>query len=244
MLMYGSTMFFVQVVEGAVRDRTLWTTQGVDPGARTVAAGMSTAGTLTEWVRALAGGASWDELIAEAAAVEPGACGLLLLPYFAGERTPIYDPYARGVVAGLTLAHGRGELLRAAYEGIAYGVRQILATLARAAGPPRRIVAVGGGTRGDLWAQIVSDVSGVEQDVPAETLGAAYGDALLAAIGTGLVPPETDWVRRGRSVSPDPDVRDVYDELFDLYERLYPATADVVHRLAAVQGQPERKDPT
>src|SRR3954470_985020 len=115
--------------------------------------------------------------------LRPSAYRVSVLVSSSGERTPIYDPLARGVIAGLTLRHGRGHLLRATYEGIACGVRQIVAEFEAAAGQPARVVAVGGGTQGGLWTQIVSDISGLEQQVPAETIGAPYGDALLAAIG-------------------------------------------------------------
>jgi xylulokinase len=232
MLMYGSTMFLVRPVDAAVPHPLLWSTQGIEPGSRTLAAGMSTSGALTEWVRELVGRPDWDELLAEAASAPPGSRGLLLLPYFAGERTPIYDPLARGVLAGLTLGHGRGELLRATYEATAYGLRQTLQLLADAAGPAERVVAVGGGTQAQLWLQTVSDVTGIAQEIPEQTIGASYGDALLAAIGVGLAPAGTDWSRTARMVIPSASSRPLYDELFDLYGRLYSASADLVHRLA------------
>ncbi|MFC0007756.1 FGGY-family carbohydrate kinase [Micromonospora siamensis] len=238
MLMYGSTMFFVQVLSAPRTHPLLWTTAGVEPGSYTLAAGMSTSGLLTEWVQRLTGGVPYEQLLAEAEAVPPGADGLLLLPYFAGERTPIFDPAARGVIAGLSLRHGRGHLFRAVYEGIGYGIRQIVDLLDSAGGPAGRIVAVGGGARAGLWTQVVSDITGREQHLPAETIGASYGDALLAAIGTGLVPPDTDWSRVARTVTPDRSRAELYDRLFAGYGTLYPATRDVVHDLAAVQGQP------
>jgi xylulokinase len=234
MAMYGSTMFFVQVVAEARPSTVLWQTQGVEPGAPTLAAGMSTSGLLTQWVRELAGSPPWEELVAEAATVPPGSRGLVLLPYFTGERTPIFDPHARGVVAGLTLAHGRGELLRATYEAIGCGTRQILAEFAAAAVPAQRTVAVGGGTKSPLWLQIVSDVTGNAQQLPAETIGASYGNALLAAIAAGLVPPETDWTRIVETVTPREESRAVYDELFALYGELYAATREIVHRLGTM----------
>jgi xylulokinase len=235
MLMYGSTMFFVQVLASPIAQDGLWTTAGVDPGSFTVAAGMATSGSLTGWLQALTGGASFEQLVAEAAAAPPGSDGLVVLPYFAGERTPIYDPRARGLVAGLTLRHGRGHLFRAVYEGIAYGIRQILDHVDAAAGPAARIFAVGGGTQGGLWTQIVSDVTHREQFVPAQAIGASYGDALLAAIGTGLAPADADWSRVGARIEPDLAHRALYDELYAVYTDLYPATRGEVHRLAAVQ---------
>ena len=232
MLMYGSTMFFVQVLTAPTSVSGLWTTSGVEPSSHTLAAGMATSGTITTWLQDLTGGVPFETLVAEAAAVPAGSEGLVMLPYFSGERTPIYDPLARGVIAGLTLRHGRGHLLRAAYEGIACGVRQIIGALEEAAGQPERIVAVGGGTEGGLWTQIVSDVCGLEQQVPAQTIGASYGDALLAAIGVGLVPPATDWARPDRVVRPDPSTASTYAELFQTYTELYPATRAQIHRLA------------
>jgi xylulokinase len=228
MLMYGSTMFLVHVVEHASPHPLLWTTQGVEAGTRTQAAGTSTGGSLTEWIRQLVGRPDWPTLLAEAGAAPPGARGLLLLPYFAGERTPIYDPLARGVAAGLTLRHGRGDILRAAYEGIAAGIRQILDLGADA---PDHLVAVGGGTHSTLWLQVMSDMTGVAQHVPEQTLGAAYGDALLAAIGVGLVPPETDWTRLARVVEPNDELRSVYDDVYPRYPALYAATSEIVHQL-------------
>lgn len=235
MLMYGSTMFFVQVLAGLHSHPKLWTTAGVEAGTYTLAAGMSTSGSLTGWLQELTGGVPFDQLVREAAATPPGADGLVLLPYWAGERTPIFDPQARGVIAGLSLQHGRGHLFRAAYEGIAFGIRQILELLDGAGGPTVRISAVGGGTQGGLWTQIVSDVTGREQVVPAQTIGASYGDALLAGIGTGLLPPATDWARAGQVLTPDPTRRELYDELYATYTALYPATLELVHGLAALQ---------
>jgi xylulokinase len=235
MLMYGSTMFFVQAVGAPAAHPGLWATAGVERGTYTLAAGMATSGSLTMWLQELVGGVPFEELVAEAAKTPAGADGLLVLPYFAGERTPIFDPHARGVVAGLTLRHRRGHLFRAVYEGIAYGIRQILEVFEEAAGPAARVVAVGGGTQGGLWTQIVTDVTGRDQLLPAQTIGASYGDALLAAIGIGLVAPETDWSHVASRLAPDPSVRHLYDELYDAYCRLYPATREQLHRLAAIQ---------
>lgn len=237
MLMYGSTMFMTQVAPAAVPDRELWYTEGSEPGMRTFAAGMSTSGTLTEWVRELVGGPAWEELIQEAAKVPPGARGLLALPYFAGERSPIYDPEARGVIAGLTLSHGRGELLRATYEGIAYGVRQVCAELRRVSGRPVRVTSVGGGTQARLWTQIVSDVTGITQSIPDEAVGASYGDALLAAIGTGAVSQDTDWTRVQRTIEPAAEHQALYEEMLGLYADLYRSTAPIVHQLTAIQSR-------
>lgn len=227
MVMYGTTMFLVQVVAAPRPHPALWTTSGVHPGTWSLAAGMATSGAVTDWLRRLVG-ADFATLVAEAADVPAGSRGLLLLPYFAGERTPIFDPSARGIIAGLTLGHGRAELYRAALEGIAYGVRHNLEVMREAGGPARRLVAVGGGTQGGLWTRIVSDVTGQAQVVPAETVGAALGDAMLAAGAAGV--DVSGWNPDDHVVHPFGD--NPYDEFYDRYRELYPATADVAHFLA------------
>lgn len=235
MLMYGSTMFFVQELTELTRHPQLWNTMGIAPGSKCLAAGMSTSGSLTGWLQGIVGDVPFETLIEEAAAVPAGADGLLVLPYFAGERTPIFDHHARGVIAGLTLNHQRGNLFRAVYEGIAFGIRQILELLDTRSNPVKRLVAVGGGTQGGLWTQVVSDVTGRAQEVPEQTIGASYGDALMAAIGCGLVPPSTNWARTADVVQPNPDVRALYDEMYELYTSLYPATREHMHALARIQ---------
>lgn len=235
MLMYGTTMFLVNVVREPVPDARLWSTAGAFEDTYCLAGGMATSGAVTGWLRDLTG-ADYGTLTAEAAELPPGAEGLLMLPYFAGERTPLFDPDARGVVAGLTLRHGRAHLYRAALEGTAFGVRHNLAAMAEAGGDLRRLVAVGGGAR-ELWTQIVSDVTGLEQEIPRHTIGAAYGDAFLAALGAGLVRRADirSWNPADSVTVPDPGRAKAYDALYADYRALYPATRDIAHALAARQ---------
>lgn len=239
MLMYGTTLFIIDAVEKLRPNATMWGTTGLFAGSRTFAAGMSTSGALTGWLRTVAGGVPFEDLVKEAALVPAGSDGLVALPYFAGERTPLYDPRARGLIIGLTLRHGRGHLYRALLESIAFGIRHILEALDQAGGAPRRFVAVGGGTKGSLWTQIVSDVTGRAQEIPAERIGASYGDALLAAIGTGLVPAETLWSRVEEVIQPAEETRALYDELYAIYRSLYPATLEQAHALAHIQDSAE-----
>jgi xylulokinase len=166
-----------------------------------------------------------------------------MLPYFAGERTPIQDPDARGVIAGLTLAHGRGDLYRAALEATALGVRHNVQTMRDAGAEIRRIVAVGGGTQGRLWLQIVSDVTGLVQEVPEVTIGASYGAAFLAAGAvTDPAPRIEEWNLVVTTIVPDPCLAPLYDALYDRYLRLYAGTAGVVHELAAQQKADDAKE--
>ena len=237
MLMYGTTMFIVEAVAALRPHPAMWGTAGIFPGSRTLAAGMATSGALTGWFRSIAGEPPYETLLAEAERVPAGADGLVVLPYFAGERTPLFDPEARGLVLGLTLSHGRGHLYRALLEATAFGVRHILETMAGGGAAPSRLIAVGGGTRGGLWTRIVSDVTGRPQELPRETIGASHGDALLAAIAAGLAFPETPWNERQAIVSPDPALAGRYDALYDIYRSLYPATRAQTHALARLQAE-------
>ena len=116
MLMYGTTMFMVQVAAQPTPRPALWYTMGVTRSAPTFAAGLSPSGGLTQWFRGVTAASSFDELIADAAAIPAGAEGLIALPYFGGARSPLFDPGARGMIAGLNLTHGRGHLFRALLE--------------------------------------------------------------------------------------------------------------------------------
>ncbi|MEW6420712.1 MAG: FGGY-family carbohydrate kinase [Deinococcota bacterium] len=239
MVMYGSTTFFVLVQEAPTPDPRVWTVGGAFAGQVNLAAGMSTTGSLTRWfVDELAQEypteQAYDHLFAEAAHLPPGAQGLLLLPYFSGERTPINDPQARGVVAGLTLAHTRAHLFRAALEGVGYGIRQNIEAFRDLGAEVRRLVAVGGGAKGRTWLQIVSDISGEVQELPEVTVGASYGDAFLAGLAAGLLQRDdlNRWVRIADRIVPNSALKADYDRLYNLYRDLYAQTRSTVHVLS------------
>lgn len=234
MLMYGTTMFLVNTVPEPVTSPTLWGTVGALPGRHNLAGGMATSGAITGWLRDLFGSSAYEELVALAECSPPGANGLLMLPYFAGERTPIPDPDARGVIAGLTVTHTRGDLYRAALEATAFGVRHNIEVMEAAGGRIDRIVAVGGGAQGSLWTQIVSDVTGRPQAIPSLVVGASLGAAFLAAAAVG----EADiaaWNPIVETREPRPETVARYDESYRLYRELYPVTAATVHALAQQQ---------
>ncbi|MFI6867472.1 FGGY-family carbohydrate kinase [Nocardia sp. NPDC050406] len=232
MIMYGTTMFLIQVLTAPRPHPGLWGTCGTCPGTYTLAAGMATSGAVTDWLRILVD-SEFADLVDEAARVPAGSRGLLVLPYFAGERTPLFDPDARGLIAGLTLGHHRADLYRAVLEGIGYGVRHNLEAMAAAGGRAERLVAVGGGTKGGLWTRIVSDITGLPQQLPADTVGAALGDARLAATAVGL--DTSAWNPIIATVEPDPERHARYDEYYRHYRALYENTRETAHFLAAEQ---------
>ena len=246
MVMVGSSIFFIQKTARLVATDKLWAAVFLEEGAYAVAGGMSTGGSLTRWFRdhlspqevaaEAAGGPNAYEALAHLAATAPlGSKGLVILPYFAGERTPIHDPEARGLIAGLTLAHTRADLYRALLESVGYGIRHNVDTMREMGIPPRRILAVGGGTRNPLWLQIVSDIAGVEQLIPTVHHGACYGDAFLAGVGVGLfanTSQVTAWVRHRAVVRPDPDAHSHYESYYRIYRQLYEDSVEAVHQLA------------
>jgi len=237
MLMYGTTMFLINTVSTPITSESMWGTVGALEGTRSLAGGMATSGAITGWLRELVGSPDYATLIAEADAAGPGAHGLLVLPYFAGERTPIMDPDARGVVAGLTLTHTRGDIYRAVLEGAALGVRHNIDVMRSAGAVIDRVVAVGGGTEGGLWTQIVSDVTGMTQIIPSKTIGASYGAALLAAQLEHDVSID-DWNPPAGVRTPDKANAADYDDLYRMYLDLYPASREIVHALAARANRP------
>jgi xylulokinase len=231
MLMYGTTMFLVNTIEERITVPALWGTVGAFEGTRNLAGGMATSGAITSWLRGLFGAPDYATLLEEAALSGPGAHGLLMLPYFAGERTPVMDPDARGTIIGLTLSHTRGDLYRAALEATALGIRHNIEAMRAAGADIRRVVAVGGGTQGALWTQIVSDVIGLPQVIPSVTIGASYGAAFLAATAVTKA-SISQWNPASEVREPEETLRAEYDSLYALYLELYPASRDIAHALA------------
>ncbi len=234
-IIYGSTMSIIVVTEEPLSANNLWSNAHLFEGTYNLSSGMATSGSLTNWLKNISGGESFEELNEEAAEIAPGSDGLVVLPYFAGERTPLLDPDARGVMCGLTLSHTRGHLYRALLEATAFGARHLLEVVNEVGGEGERVVAIGGGTKGDLWVQIISDITGMTQRLPEQTVGACYGDAMLAGIACGLVDREARWSSMSGTVEPDPENREIYDEIYGIYRDLYPATRPMAHALASVQ---------
>ena len=238
MLMYGSTVFAILVVGERLKDQRLWHAPWLFPDQHACMAGLATSGALVRWfadrfARDLDPLAAMAELAAEGRASPPGACGLVLLPYFSGERTPIHDPHAKGAILGLTLAHTRADVYRALIEGVAYGTNHILETYAEAGAPLRAIHAVGGGLRNPLWTQATSDVSGRPQEAHKVTLGASYGDAFLAALAIGDVSREAikDWNPGASRIEPNAANAKVYRDRYAIFREFYTRTRDLMAAL-------------
>ena len=195
---------------------------------------LSAAGSL-QWFRdALAPGTAFDRLVAEADEWPPGSEGLTFLPYLAGERTPHADPSARGMFEGLSLRHGRGGLVRAVLEGVAYGLRDSLELL-RGLGVDAQVGrASGGGARSRLWLEIVASVLRIPLELTEVEEGSAYGAALLAGVSNGVfgsAPEAVEACVRVRDrVEPNEAWAAVYDEGYARYRALYPAVKSLEGR--------------
>ena len=195
---------------------------------------LSAAGSLRWYRDTLAPGVPFGNLAAEASDVPAGADGLLFLPYLTGERSPHPDPLARGGFVGLTIGHERRHLTRAVLEGVAFGLRDGLDLMTAAGMPaPADIRASGGGLASPVWRQILADVLEAELLTVATTEGAAFGAALLGAVGVGWFDTAQEaaaaWVTTTVAASPGSDT-DAYRDRHEAYRALYPALAPTFHR--------------
>jgi ribulokinase len=173
-----------------------------------------------------AGGADvYDVLTEQAAAVPAGAEGLLFLPYLMGERTPIWDVHARGVIFGLSLNHTRGHVVRAAMEGVAFALYHSFETLSAAGLKVNYpLVLNEGGAKSVLWRRIITDVFDVGTVLLERRTGAPYGDAILAGVATGVLPDFSvarEWATTIEPMEPDPQAHAHYMERFALFKQVY-----------------------
>ena len=238
MMMYGSTIFMIALTQNRVRDGRLWYAPWLFPGQHASMAGLATSGTLTHWfrdqfARDLPRDTAFETLASEADKVPPGSEGLLFLPYFSGERTPIHDPDAKGAFFGMNLTHTRGHMYRALIEGIAFGTAHVVETYREIGVELARILAVGGGTKNVLWMQATSDASQVDQVICEKTVGASYGDAFLARVALGEA--ELADIAEWNPINTQINATQVagYAKSYPLFRRLYEQTKDIAKELSA-----------
>lgn len=197
---------------------------------------LSAGGALDWWRERFGEGRDFDAIATEAARAQPGAGGLLFLPYLSGERTPHRDPDARGAFVGLTAAHGRPEMTRAVMEGVAFSLRDALEAMSDLGVDPGEARAVGGGARSPLWRQLQADVYGLPVRRTVIDEGPAYGAALLAGVASGEyadVAEATACVRlRDEVTEPDELRARCYDELYAIYRGLYASLREAMHALS------------
>jgi xylulokinase len=211
---------------------------------------MQAAGASYQWARdqlcpvetlaAQALGVSPYELMnAEAERSPLGANGLLFLPYLMGERSPRWNPRARGAFIGLTMRHTRSDLLRAVLEGVTMNLRVILDALREQGATVDAMRAIGGGARGRFWMQIMADVYGITvQRLAVLEEATSMGAAIAGGVGVGLYPGFEAMAsvmnRVAETIRPDPEAQAGYERLFPVFEEAYRALVPLFERIAEV----------
>jgi xylulokinase len=198
---------------------------------------LAAAGRALPWLMSSVGYGAADYAAVErdAARVPAGADGLVFLPYLAGERTPVWDDRARGVLFGLTERHTRGHLARATLEGVALALRHIAELLREGGASISELRVTGGQSKVLLWDRIKADVLGVPVVVPAVTEGALLGEAILAASAAGRAADPASaaerFVKEAARFEPDPATKATYDRAYGIYRELYPRLRDLMQRI-------------
>ena len=250
---YGSSMFYYYCTDhfvgsyvspqgnGALKGGKAFTV----PGTYCLGDGTNAAGTLTRWVRDLlyskeleaekqGGENAYAVMAREAAAVPPGSDGLMMLPYIYGERSPLQDAEATGMLFGLKGTHGRAQINRAALEAVGYSTYQHLLLFEELGVPPRRIITAGGGTKNAAWMQIICDMAGMPLTIPEPFQCSSYGDAMLAAVGVGALESFAALraaLPQGRILQPDRKNHEFYQEHYPIFRDLYLENRDRMHRM-------------
>jgi xylulokinase len=245
MLQIGSSCYLIYCSDRLVLDDRIWHDEFIIPGTYSVSAGTNTAGTMTRWYRdtlyfdalaqqELGGRNAYEAMLDHMNQIPAGSDGLITLPYFAGERTPINDPNASGVIFGLKLAHTRDHLYKSALEGVGFGIAQLLDIMKEHQLPLKKIMAVGGGAKNLPWLQIIADITGETLNCSSVTMGAAFGDALMAALAVGRFQSFADFdevIKPGRITRPNMKTHLSYQPYRKIFDQLYLATKDMMHSL-------------
>ena len=227
----------------------------VVPGRWLSHGAMSAAGAAVRWIRDAIfsdagfcprGADDYAWINAEAAKSAAGSGGVVFLPYLLGERTPVWDPDARGAWVGMSAGTGRHDLIRAVLESTGYGMRQMLEIVETQGGlEVGEVLIVGGGARNRFWTQIKADITGKRSRKAGEVQSASRGAAALAAVGLGA--HDDVWAASDAMGSPesepvepttDPAVREIYDRRYLVFKGLYPALRQLFGELR--DGAPAR----
>ena len=209
--------------------------------------GASTAGVLAKWFKdnfapftslnGMTEETDYKILDKEASIINPGSNGILILPYFMGERTPIWDANAKGTIFGLSLNHGREFVFRALLESVAYSLRHIIESSNIDLGVDAKCVITGGATNSKLWMEIFADVTGLPIVCTKGEAQAPLGDALVAGVATGLIKDYSvihDWIKYDDSIYPNKKNHEIYNKYFKLYKDLYVSLKENMKELSNI----------
>lgn len=223
MIMYGSTYFFIANTPSFVSSEHFWGTRGMKPGVFCLAGGMATGGIVLNWLSKLFS-VEVGEVVRRALARISGPSALLATPYLSGERTPFFDPDVRATLFGMDFDTDADAVFAAFVLGMALASRDNLDAMHAEIGSVPDYVAVGGGAASEPLLQLISDVTGVVQRVPRRTVGAALGDARLAAEAIGWEVSRDAWNPIARLVEPGAGAKDRYAPMFARFKGLYRVT--------------------
>jgi len=238
----GSSSWIAVIAEQPLYDPQMrtFTFAHLDPVLYFPTGTMQCAGGSFDWLERLLRGEGdaplYEELSAAAAGVEPGARGLLFLPYLIGERSPHWNPLARGAFVGLTMSHGRAEMARAVLEGVAFNLKMILDAFLEQGAEIEAMRLIGGGARSALWRQILADVYGLPILRPALLAEAtALGAAIAGGVGVGLFPDFSvahEIVQVEEAERPNPTDSQRYAALYSLFQQTYTVLEPIFEQLS------------
>mgnify|MGYP001437618076 CR=1 FL=1 len=229
----GSSHLHLGNTDSAVHGDGIWGTynSALRPGQHVIEGGQTSTGSIIAWFHRMIGEPDMASLNEEAAAIAPGADGLVVLDHFQGNRTPFTDAASRGCLNGLSLSHTRGHIFRALMEGIGYGTELILENFRTGGFTPSEMVICGGATNSELWMQIHADISNLPIIKTRVADAPALGSAMLAGICGGAFSSFEQaadaMVQVERRIEPDPERHAVYRDLIADYKALYPALRDI-----------------
>jgi ribulose-phosphate 3-epimerase len=205
------------------------------PGVNFAEGGQSSTGSILRWAKGIFGSNdSYEDLDNAAAAIGPGADGLVALETFQGSRTPVTDALARGILIGLTLSHTKAHIWKAFMEAVCFGTRGCIEGLAFAGHKCDEIIIAGGATRSQTWLQMHADVTGKTVIVCENKDAPLVGCAILASVGVGIHNTFEDavnsMIRIDFRTPPRPEVFKRYDEIYvNVYSQLAKAARPIVH---------------
>jgi xylulokinase len=239
----GSSAWIAVTAERPVYDPQMrtFTLAHLDPRSYIPVGSMQCAGGSFDWLESLLRGGGearlYDDLGAAAGAAPPGAGGLLFLPHLMGERSPYWNPLARGALVGLSMAHGRPEVTRAVLEGVAFNLCSILDALGAKGSRTTAMRLIGGAARSQAWRQILADIFGLPILLPAlPEQATSLGAAIAGGIGVGLYPDfgvAHRFVQVNEAEQPNPSARARYDQIYPLFLETYRALEPIFSPLAA-----------
>jgi ribulokinase len=220
-------------------------------GQYTVEGGQTSSGSMIGWFKRLVQSEDikedfFETLTPLAAKLPPGSDGLIILDHFQGNRTPYVDALSRGAILGLSLSHRKEHIFRAMIESVCFGSENTMRRFREQGHKIDRVVASGGATNSSLWLQLHADISNVPIEVTKVSETASLGPAILGAVGAGLFDDINQAVKamvhRDRSVEPNQDVHERYEEFFLAYQKSYEVLKPILHQLSASQNSMLRQD--